>query len=64
MQPSDHDRRDGTGIPQSLRASLMMLTFGLVILAYLVAIDHPEWFHIRPVSGAAAAMYDASTNQV
>ena len=63
MQPSDDDRGTAEGIPQSLRASLMMLTFGLVILAYLVAIDHPEWFHIRPVSGAAAAMFDASTNR-
>lgn len=63
MHPSDDDREHTGGLPQSLRASLMMLTFGLVILAYLVAIDHPEWFHIRPVSGAAAAMFDASTNR-
>ncbi len=64
MQPSDQNDGKAGGIPQSLRSSLMMLTFGLVILAYLVAIDHPEWFHIRPVSGAAAAMFDASTNRV
>jgi hypothetical protein len=36
--------------------SLIIMTFGIGSLAFLVAIDRPHWFHIRPVSGAAAAM--------
>jgi hypothetical protein len=46
----------------SFRASLIAFAFGLTILAFLVAIERPEWFHIRPVSGVAAAMSNASTN--
>jgi len=44
----------------SFRAGLAMLTFGLGTLGYLVAIDHPEWFHLRPMTGAAVAMSAAS----
>lgn len=44
----------------SLRASLLMLAFGLGILGYLVAIGRGDWFHLRPASGTAAAMWHAS----
>ena len=40
----------------SARESLLLLTFGLAVLAFLVAIDRPHWFHIRPMTGTAAAM--------
>ncbi|WP_267393413.1 MULTISPECIES: hypothetical protein [unclassified Sphingomonas] len=33
-----------------------LLAFGLCILAFLTAIDRPEWFHLRPASGTAAAL--------
>ena len=56
--PQDDQR---LGLSESLRASLMMLAFGLTILAFLVAIDRPHWFKIHPVSGAAAAMSNASS---
>lgn len=55
------NRRKTDGIPQPLKSSLMMLSFGLMILAYLVAIDRPEWFHIRPITGTAAAMSHAAS---
>ena len=44
---------------EQLRASLLMLGFGLFTLAFLVAIDRPEWFELRPASGTAAAMSQA-----
>lgn len=47
---------------ESARASLLMLAFGLSVLAFLIAIDRPEWFHLRPATGTAAAMANASTN--
>jgi hypothetical protein len=54
MKPSDDDqRRDPV---KSAYGSMMLLVFGLAILAFLVAIDRPHWFKLRPVSGAAAAM--------
>lgn len=45
---------------ESIRASLLMLGFGLSVLAFLIAIDRPEWFHLRPATGTAAAMAHAS----
>lgn len=45
---------------ESIRASLLMLGFGLSVLAFLIAIDRPEWFHLRPATGTAAAMANAS----
>ena len=54
MEPSDDDqRRDPI---KAAHGSLILLVFGLAILAYLIAIDRPHWFKLRPVSGAAAAM--------
>lgn len=47
---------------ESARASLLMLAFGLSVLAFLIAIDRPEWFHVRPATGTAAAMANASTS--
>ncbi|HEX7822206.1 MAG TPA: hypothetical protein VF463_16475 [Sphingobium sp.] len=41
----------------------MLLSFGLGILAFLIAIDRPEWFTLRPASGTAAAMSKASDTQ-
>lgn len=46
---------------ESARASLLMLAFGLSVLAFLIAIDRPEWFQVRPATGTAAAMANAST---
>lgn len=62
MQPSNEP--DDRGLSPSLRASLTMLAFGLVVLAYLVAIDHPQWFHIRPITGTASAMSAAANADI
>jgi hypothetical protein len=53
---SDEHRKS---VAQQVRASLFMLAFGLSTLAFLIAIDRPEWFEVRPVSGSAAAMSNA-----
>ncbi|MET0365849.1 MAG: hypothetical protein ABW169_14475 [Sphingobium sp.] len=45
---------------ETLRGSLLMLAFGLAMLAYLVAIDRTDWFNLRPASGTATAMSKAS----
>lgn len=55
------EEQDSKSVMERLRGSLMMLSFGLVVLGYLVAIDRPEWFSVRPASGTAAAMANAST---
>ncbi|MET3724203.1 MULTISPECIES: hypothetical protein [Sphingomonas] len=46
---------------ERLRSSIALLLFGLGTLAFLIAIDRPEWFHLRPASGTAAAMSHASS---
>ncbi len=56
-QFQDHD---SPTLGQSVRATLMMLAFGLAILAFLISIDHPEWFRLRPMTGTAIAMSHAS----
>lgn len=35
-----------------LRGTMGLLSVGLAVLAFLVAIDRPEWFHARPANGA------------
>ena len=45
---------------QSFWSSVFFLCFGLTILAFLTAIDRESWFHIRPVTGTAAAMAAAA----
>ena len=42
---------------------LALLVFGLTVLAFLTAIDRPEWFHLKPATGTAAAMVYASDHQ-
>ncbi|RSV36800.1 hypothetical protein CA234_17945 [Sphingomonas sp. ABOLE] len=46
---------------ERLRSSIALLLFGLCTLAFLIAIDRPEWFHLRPASGTAAAMSHAAS---
>lgn len=56
-RPNDADRTPPT---ETFRGSLLFLAFGLAMLAFLVAIDRPEWFKLRPVSGTAVAMAKAA----
>ena len=42
---------------------LALLMFGLTVLAFLTAIDRPEWFHLKPATGTAAAMVYASDHR-
>lgn len=55
MQQDERTRR-----MERLRSSIALLLFGLGTLAFLIAIDRPEWFHLRPASGTAAAMSHAA----
>ncbi|WP_294331563.1 hypothetical protein [uncultured Sphingomonas sp.] len=45
---------------ERLRSSIALLLFGLGTLAFLIAIDRPEWFQVRPASAAAEAMSHAA----
>lgn len=45
----------------SARGSLLLLGFGLAVLAFLVAIGRPHWFEVRPATGTAVAMSHAAT---
>lgn len=48
--------------PNPLWGRLALLIFGLTVLAFLTAIDRPEWFRLKPATGTAAAMaYAADT---
>ena len=48
--------------PNPLWGRLALLMFGRTVLAFLTAIDRPEWFHLKPATGTAAAMVYASDN--
>lgn len=49
MNPPSHS-------PRPWRSTLSLLLFGLTILSVLIAMDRPEWFHIRPAGATALAM--------
>jgi hypothetical protein len=42
-----------------LKGTMTLLGVGLAILAFLVAIDRPQWFHIRPATGTSLALSHA-----
>ena len=56
----DSDGRMNRAALERLIGSLMLLSFGCLMLAYLIAIDRTEWFSLRPASGTAAAMSNAA----
>lgn len=62
MQPRDNN--DRRAMLEKLARSLMLLSFGLALLAYLIAIDRPQWFDLRPASGTATAMANASRERL
>lgn len=57
-----YDEQDKKNRVETLHSTLMIIAFGLTSLAFVVAIDRPEWFHIRPISGTAVAMSMAAGN--
>jgi len=61
MNQPDKDRRL---LIEKAAGSFMLLCFGLGSLAFLIAIDRSEWFAVRPASGAALAMANASDKYV
>lgn len=54
------DNKDRRTLIEKAAGSLMLLCFGLGSLAFLIAIDRAEWFAVRPASGVALAMANAS----
>ncbi|WP_293874841.1 MULTISPECIES: hypothetical protein [unclassified Sphingomonas] len=62
-----NDDRSNTGADDQplnpLWGRLALLMFGLTVLAFLTAIDRPEWFRLKPATGTAAAMVYASDHQ-
>ena len=40
----------------TLRGSLLFLVFGIGMLVFLIAIDRPGWFVLKPATGTAVAM--------
>jgi hypothetical protein len=58
-----NEKDDKTGL-ETLAGSAMMLAFGLGVMAFLIAIDRPEWFNLRPASGAAVAMSKAPSHKL
>jgi len=41
-------------------SSVFVLAVGVFALVFLVAIDRQNWFHIRPATGTAAALSQAT----
>ena len=49
---------------ESLQTSLLGVCFGLFILLFLIAVDRPHWFQLKPMSGVANALSLASDRHV
>ena len=58
----DNNTPDGPHAPGWMRAGL--LAFGLFVMAFLIAIDRPHWFHVKPLTGTALAMSASSASDV
>jgi hypothetical protein len=59
MNRNDNETRDRRSTPSDRQpnwTSALVLAFGLLALAFLVAIDRPGWWQIKPATGTAAAM--------
>jgi len=54
------NNRDRYAVLETWGGSWKFLAFGLAILAYLIAIEHPHWFVLRPATGTAIAMASAA----
>jgi hypothetical protein len=54
--PQNHASQEAS---HRLKGTMALLGVGLAILAFLVAIDRPQWFHIRPATGTSLAMSHA-----
>jgi hypothetical protein len=46
-----------------LTGTMGLVGLGLAVLAFLVAIDRPQWFHIRPATGTSIALSHAMDSQ-
>jgi hypothetical protein len=51
----------GGSTDEPLWSSVFFLGFGLALLLFLVAIEHQNWFTLKPATGTAAAMSYASS---
>jgi hypothetical protein len=47
---------DRDSIVSSAFSTVVALAYGLLMLGFLVAIDHGEWLQIKPASGTAQAL--------
>jgi hypothetical protein len=57
---NDVDRAKHRRAIEALGGRLLLVMFGLGVLGFLVAIDRPDWFAIRPATGTSIAMANAA----
>lgn len=50
------DEEQDVQTEQAFKSSLVLVCFGLFLLAFLIAIDRPHWFRLRPMAGVAQAL--------
>jgi hypothetical protein len=56
----DDDRSAGRKHLEAAWPSLLVFGFGIMVLLFLIAVEHQNWFEVRPASGTAAAMANAA----
>jgi hypothetical protein len=56
----ERKRLDGSS-GEPLWSSVFFLGFGVALLLFLVAIEHQNWFTLKPATGTASAMSYASS---
>lgn len=55
-----NDPGEDSHVRETLAGRVLLLMFGVGVLGFLVAIDHADWFSIRPATGTSLAMARAS----
>ena len=59
-----HDQPDKRRMAEVFLGRALLLLFGLGVLGFLVAVDHADWFSIRPATGTSIAMAKASNGGI
>lgn len=55
------DEMKNARVRETIMGRALLLLFGLGALGFLVAIDQPNWFAIRPATGTSLAMAHAAS---
>ncbi|SEJ80057.1 hypothetical protein SAMN05428950_103228 [Sphingomonas sp. OV641] len=60
---SQEPKKSEGSTEEPIWASVFLLAFGCALLLFLIAIEHQNWFELKPATGTAEAMTYASSDR-